>query len=211
MKVDRSADSGLNGFIHKFIRKSGKRTLLVLHGTGGNEDDMIPLAEEIDPNDSILSVRGKVLENGMPRYFRRFSSGVFDLEDLKFRTFELANFMQIAGRKYGFHPKSVVALGYSNGANTATSILLLKPECLEGAVLLRAMLPLVPESLPNLSEKRIFLSSGKFDLITPKLKVTELEELLLKAKAKVTTNWEDSDHSLTQEEVQKAHTWIRGL
>ena len=204
-------DSEVNGFIHKFIRKSGKWTILVLHGTGGNEHDLIPLAEEIDSDDSILSVRGKVLENGMPRYFRRLSSGIFDLEDLRNRTFELANFIELAGKKYEFEPKSVIALGYSNGANIAASILFLKPETLKGAVLLRAMVPFTPEALPNLSQKRIFLSSGKFDPIIPRLKVMELAELLQRAHAQITMNWEESDHSLTQEEIQRVRNWVRSL
>ena len=197
------------GFIHRFISKSGPRTLLLLHGTGGNENDLLPLADSLDRTSSVLSIRGKVLENGMPRYFRRLAPGVFDIEDLKFRTGELADFVLFAAKEYSFDPASVVAVGYSNGANIAASILLLRPEIIESAILFRAMLPLVPESLPDLAGKRVFISAGKFDSIIPKSTVIELGELLQKANAEVTLSWEESDHTLTENEVMKAHDWLK--
>src|SRR6266849_4527556 len=150
------------GFTHRFIpsNKSEARTttLLLLNGTGGTEEDLIPVGREIAPNAAILSPRGKVLENGMPRFFRRFAEGVFDIEDLKFRTNELADFVGRASKHYGFDPKSVIALGYSNGANIAASILLLRPEILKGGFLFRAMIPLQPEKKPDLSGKNVFIS-----------------------------------------------------
>ena len=143
-------------------------TLLLLHGTGGDENDLIPIARMIDTaGASILSPRGKVLENGMPRFFRRLSEGVFDLEDLKFRTHELADFLQNASKLYKFNPEQTMAVGYSNGANIAASMLLLRPEALAGAILFRAMVPFVPESVPNLSGKHIFMSAGLHDPIIP--------------------------------------------
>src|SRR5260370_9381805 len=117
-------------FIHDFVPGSSSRTLLLLHGTGGNERDLIPLGRELDPNAALLSPRGKVLENGMPRFFRRLSEGVFDLEYLKYRTNELADFVTAAGEHYRFTSDNVVAVGYSNGANIAASMLLLLPELL---------------------------------------------------------------------------------
>jgi phospholipase/carboxylesterase len=138
-------------FIHEFVPDSGSRTLLLLHGTGGNERDLIPLGRELDPNASLLSPRGKVLENGMPRFFRRLAEGVFDLEDLKKRTHELADFVVAAAQLYEFDLKKIVAVGYSNGANIAASILLLRPETFAAAILFRAMVPFVPDIQPDLS------------------------------------------------------------
>src|SRR2546430_3188048 len=124
-------------FIHEFVLGSSSRTLLLLHGTGGNERDLIPLGRELDPNAALVSPRGKVLENGMPRFFRRLAEGVFDLEDLKYRTHELADFLAAASKVYGFDLQCVVALGYSNGANIAASELFLRPSLLSSAILFR--------------------------------------------------------------------------
>lgn len=202
------AESDLR-FIHKFIpsKKGGAPLLLLLHGTGGNEDDLLPLAKMIDGNAAVLSARGKVLENGNPRFFRRLAEGVFDVQDLKFRTNELASFVQAASKKYGFDPRSVVALGYSNGANIAASMLLLRPESLKGAILFRPMVPLEPEKRPDLSKKKIFISAGKFDSIIPRSQTEKLREMLEHAGAEVGINWEDSDHSLAANEVEKARLW----
>ena len=131
-------------FIHKWVpatRPNNNITLLLLHGTGGNEDDLIPLGSELSPGSSMLSPRGKVLENGMPRFFRRFAEGVFDVEDLKYRTNELAGFIEAASSRYGFDQNSIVGVGYSNGANIGASLLLLHPGVLRGAVLFRPMVP----------------------------------------------------------------------
>src|ERR687883_291241 len=136
-------------------------TFLLLHGTGGKEQDLIPLAYELDKRAAILSPRGKVLENGIaPRFFRRLAEGVFDLEDLKFRTNELADFVIDASKTYNFDLQRVIAVGYSNGANIAVSMLLLRPEVLSSAILFRAMVPLVPQTLPDLTNKHILMSSG---------------------------------------------------
>src|SRR5947207_11707636 len=137
-------------FIHDFVPGSSSRTLLLLHGTGGNERDLIPLGRELDPNAALLSPRGKVLENGMPRFFRRLAEGVFDLEDLKYRTNELSDFVTAAGKHYGFATDQLVAVGYSNGANIAASMLLLRPQLLPSAILFRAMVPLHPQKDPDL-------------------------------------------------------------
>src|SRR3954462_7055647 len=123
-------------FIHEFVSGSSNRTLLLLHGTGGNERDLIALGRELDPNAALLSPRGKVLENGMPRFFRRLAEGVFDLEDLKLRAHELADFVLAAAAHYGFDPARVAALGFSNGANIASAVMLLRPGVLRGGVLL---------------------------------------------------------------------------
>jgi predicted esterase len=141
-------------------------TFLLLHGTGGNEQELILLAYELDKSTVILSPRGKVLANGITsRFFRRLAEGVFDLEDLKFRTNELADFVIDASKTYNFDLQHIIAVGYSNGANIAASMLLLRPEILSSTVLFRAMIPLVPQTLPNLSGKHIFMSSGLNDPI----------------------------------------------
>lgn len=202
------------GFIHRFIppnKVSGSRaraTLLLLHGTGGSEEDMLSLGQQIAPEAAILSPRGKVLENGMPRFFRRLSEGVFDLEDLKFRTYELADFVEQASRIYRFNLQHVIAVGYSNGANIAASELLLRPELISAAILFRAMVPLVPETLPDLTNKYIFMSSGLYDPIVPKQEAERLFGLFKKAGAKVSLNWQDSSHELTMKEVQNAEEWL---
>src|SRR3982074_2715621 len=154
-------------FIHEFVPGSSKRTLLLLHGTGGNERDLIALGRELDPNASLLSPRGKVLENGMPRFFRRLAEGVFDWEDLKKRTHELADFSIAAATHYKIDIKHMIAVGYSNGANIAASILLLRPETLGAAILFRAMVPLIPESQPDLSTVRMWIGAGSMDPIVP--------------------------------------------
>src|SRR5438128_11265703 len=137
-------------FIHEFVPGSSERTLLLLHGTGANERDLIPLGRELAPEASLLSPRGKVIENGMPRFFRRLAEGVFDIEDLKFRSKELADFVKAASFRYGFESKPVVLVGYSNGANIAAGMLLAGSLLPAGALLFRPMVPLTPEGLPNL-------------------------------------------------------------
>src|SRR5947199_7332187 len=164
-------------FIHEFVPGSSSRTLLLLHGTGGNERDLIPLGRELDPGAALLSPRGKVLENGMPRFFRRLAEGVFDLEDLKIRTTELADFVAAAAQHYGFAADNVVAAGYSNGANIAASLLLLRPEILSAAILFRAMVPLAPDTLPNLSSMRVWIGAGTDDPIIPTSESKRLAEL----------------------------------
>src|SRR5881398_8668 len=150
-------------FIHEFISGGSSRTLLLLHGTGGNERDLIPLGRALDPNASLLGPRGKVLENGMPRFFRRLAEGVFDLQDLKYRTNELADFVTAAAQHYGFATDQLVAVGYSNGANIAASMVLLRPEALPSAILFRAMVPLYPQTQPNLSSVRVWIGAGTND------------------------------------------------
>jgi phospholipase/carboxylesterase len=195
-------------FIHEFVPGNSARTLLLLHGTGGNERDLIPLGRELDPNASLLSPRGKVLENGMPRFFRRLAEGVFDLEDLKKRTHELADFVVASAQHYEFDLKKVVAVGYSNGANIAASILVLRPELLSAAILFRAMVPLVPETRPNLNSKRIWIGGGALDPIIPASNTKELVEMLRSSGADVTIRFFQSGHQLTSDDVDLAREWL---
>ena len=165
-------------FIHEFVPGRSERTLLLLHGTGANERDLLSLGRELDQNASLLSPRGQVLENGMPRFFRRLAEGVFDLEDLKRRTHELADFVAAAAEHYQFSAEQVIAVGYSNGANIAASILLLRPQTLHGAILFRAMVPLMPPAQPELSSVRVWIGAGDQDPIIPTSESQRLAELL---------------------------------
>ena len=198
-------------FIHEFVPGISNRTLLLLHGTGGNELDLIPLGRELDPNASLLSPRGKVLENGMPRFFRRLAEGVFDVEDLKQRTNELADFVGQATQHYKLAADQVVAVGYSNGANIAASMLLLRPEILHAAILFRAMVPLVPEKLSNLSSVRVWIGAGDQDPIIPESEAQRLAELLRRAGADVTIRFLEGGHEFTRDDVDAAREWLTTL
>lgn len=198
-------------FIHEFISGSSNRTLLLLHGTGGNERDLIPLGRELDPDASLLSPRGKVLENGMPRFFRRLAEGIFDLDDLKKRTNELADFVAAAAQRYGFASDNIVAVGYSNGANIAASMLLLRPEVLSAAILFRAMVPLVPDKQPKLSSMRVWIGAGTNDPIIPTSETQRLVELLRSAGADVTIRFFNAGHGLTNSELETAGRWLKDL
>lgn len=200
-------------FIHRFVPAPGgdvaaAPTILLLHGTGGNEDDLLDLGRAIAPQANLLSPRGKISENGMPRFFRRLAEGVFDEADLIHRTHELSDFIAAAARHYGFSPDSITALGYSNGANIAASTLLLRPGVLSGAILLRAMVPLTPESLPQLGGTRVFLSSGLGDPILPISNARTLARMLQDAGAELTFRELPTGHQLTSTDVDGARTWF---
>ncbi|MGH8100920.1 MAG: alpha/beta hydrolase [Chthoniobacterales bacterium] len=199
----------LPDFIHEFVPGNSGRTLLLLHGTGGSERDLIPLGQELDSNASLLSPRGKVLENGMPRFFRRLAEGVFDLEDLRKRTQELADFVVSAAERYKVDLKKVVAVGYSNGANIAASVLLLRPEVLSAAILFRAMVPLIPDTQPDLSSVGVWIGAGSSDPIVPVSETKKLAELLREAAADVTIRFFQSGHELTPDDVDAAREWLK--
>ncbi|MEH7745056.1 alpha/beta hydrolase [Neobacillus drentensis] len=190
---------------------SSKPTLLLLHGTGGNELDLLPLAGRIDNEASVLSVRGNILENGMPRFFRRLAEGVFDEEDLIFRTKELNEFLDEASQKYDFDRNNIIAIGYSNGANIAASLLFHYQDALKGAILHHPMVPRKGMDLPDLSGKSVFIAAGTNDPICSPLESAELQSLLEHANAKVELHWENKGHQLTVEEVEAAAQWYRKL
>jgi predicted esterase len=183
-------------------------TLLLLHGTGGNEHDLLPLGELIAPQAGVLSPRGKVLEGTMPRFFRRLSEGVFDLDDLRLRTRELAAFVKDASAHYGFDPARVVAVGLSNGANIAASLLLLEPGTLSRAILFRAMVPIVPDPLPDLSGVRILMSNGRLDSLVAASQAEQLKDMFEDCGADVTFAWQPGGHRLTNEDITVAREWI---
>jgi phospholipase/carboxylesterase len=199
-------------FIHQFIPVPNGRTrrvLLLLHGTGGNESDMIPIGRDLDPTAALLSLRGNVLENGMPRFFRRLAEGVFDEADVIRRANELADFLPRAAEQYGFDLKQLTAVGYSNGANIAAAVLLLRPGALTSAILLRAMVPLTPESPPDLNGTRVLICSGKRDSIIPVENAERLAAMLRDAGSDVTHRLEDSGHQLVFDEIAAAKNWLR--
>ncbi len=201
------------GFVHRFdpAKEPGAPTLILLHGTGGDENDLLPLGRMLDERAALLSPRGKVLENGMPRFFRRLSMGVFDEEDLVNRTHELASFVEEAASEYGLDPKRLFAVGFSNGANIAASLLLLHPELLAGAVLLRAMTPFELETLPDLSGTPVYLAAGRSDQMIPPESTEHLAELLRGAGAEVTLDWQPGGHGIGRAEVEAARAWLAGV
>lgn len=204
-------EAGPLGFVHRWEPREGAtRTLLLLHGTGGDEDDLIPLGDLLDPAANLLSPRGPVLEHGMPRFFRRLAEGVFDLDDLRARTHQLADFVGDAAAHHGFDPAGVTAVGFSNGANIAASMLLLRPEVLRSAVLLRAMVPLEPEAPPALTGTRVFLAAGQHDPIIPGANTERLAGMLRGYGADVTLVWFPVGHQLTRADVDAAKGWLRG-
>jgi phospholipase/carboxylesterase len=200
------------GFIHRFVaaeKSPPERVLLLLHGTGGNENDMIPLGRDLDPSAALLSLRGNVLENGMQRFFRRLAEGVFDEEDVILRANELADFIPEAAAKYEFDPAILTAVGYSNGANIAAAVLLLCPGVIKSAVLLRAMVPLKPAAAPDLSGTRVLICSGKRDPIIPVENAERLAGMLRRAGADVTHRFEEAGHQLVFDEIAAAKNWLR--
>lgn len=201
----------MTDFIHEFVPGSSNRTLLLLHGTGGNERDLIPLGRELDPTAALLSPRGKVLENGMPRFFRRLAEGVFDLEDLQKRTHELADFVARAADRYDIDNRNIIAVGYSNGANIAASILLLRPETFAGAILFRAMVPLERDNLPKLANIHVWIGAGNHDPIIPTSETQRLVNLLRTAGADVTVRSLNAGHVLTPADISLARDWLHKL
>ncbi len=184
-------------------------TLLLLHGTGGNENDLLPVGHAIAPDAALLSPRGRVLENGMPRFFRRLAEGVFDHEDLVARTHELADFVADSAKRYGFDARRVVAVGFSNGANIAGAMLLLRPETLAGAILLRPMVPFEPKSPPDLRGRRVLVAAGKADPIVKPEMSEQLAELLRVAGADVTLHWSPGGHTLDRADLTAAAAWMQ--
>ena len=199
------------GYEHRYLPARNGRaapTLLLLHGTGGDENDLLELGGILMPGAALLSPRGTVLERGMPRFFRRLAEGVFDVEDLVRRTRELAEFIAAAGAKYRFDVDRVIAAGFSNGANIAASLLLLHPGVLRGALLFHPMVPLEPDPLPDLDGAPVFIGAGRLDTMVPREHTERLAMLLRAAGAEVTIFWHSGGHALTTDEVRAARSWL---
>ncbi|UTI44241.1 alpha/beta hydrolase [Niallia sp. RD1] len=192
-------------------KDSKKPTLLLLHGTGGTELDLLPLAGMIDDDAAVLSVRGNILENGMPRFFKRLAEDVFDEEDLIFRTQELNEFLDEAAKEYEFDRNNVIAIGYSNGANIAASLLFHYQDALKAAILHHPMVPRRGIILPDLTGKAVFIAAGTNDPICSPEESNELQSMLAKANANVEMHWENRGHQLTAEEVEAAGKWYSAI
>ena len=198
------------GFIHRFLpaESAAGETLIVLHGTGGDENDLIGIGQAVAPGAAILSPRGNVLENGAPRFFKRLAEGVFDPEEVRLRAEELARFIRGAISSYGLDAGRMYALGYSNGANIASSVMFIEPGLLQGAVLFRPMLVFEPDRQEDLSGASVFVSAGRMDPIVPVDSVERLVELFEAAHAEVTLKWQLAGHSLAPSEVREAAEWL---
>lgn len=199
------------GFVHRFVPGDPQKTVLVLHGTGGNETDLLGLAQQVAPQASLLSPRGKILENGAPRFFKRLAMNVFDEEDLRFRAAELSSFVNQAALRYGFDPLGVYALGYSNGANIAAAVLLLHPQTLAGAALWRPIMPLPVEPLPNLAAKPVLIAAGLNDPYSPLPRVQALHQALQQAGATVQLFQAAPGHGLAQADLEATARWFKEL
>jgi predicted esterase len=202
--------SALETYVHRYLPPQGddRRTLLLLHGTGGNENDLIQLGQMIAPDAGLLSPRGTVLENGNARFFKRHAEGVFDQEDLRARTKDLIAFVDAAAQEYGFDADQVTAVGFSNGANIAGSVLLTEPDTFAAAVLFRPMVPFVPEQPLSLSDKAVFIGAGTNDPIVPPDQPERLADLLRVFGAEVTLSWQPGAHALTRGDVSAAFDWL---
>jgi phospholipase/carboxylesterase len=200
------------GFVHVFkpAQNPGATTLLLLHGTGGDENDMLPLGN-LAPGAALLSPRGKVLENGMPRFFRRLAEGVFDVDDLKLRAGELADFVVAAAAHYRFDPSRVVAMGFSNGANIASGTMLLRPGVLKGAILFRGTVPFEPDAKAQLAGTRVLISNGEIDPMVSPDDTKRLARLLQQAGADVEVHWQPSGHQLMPADFAVAKTWLQSI
>jgi phospholipase/carboxylesterase len=203
-------------FEHVYEQGTSPITILVLHGTGGDENDLVPMAKMVAPSANVLSPRGKVLEDGAPRFFRRIAEGVFDIEDLKFRTLELADFVVAAAQKYKFDTDKVYALGFSNGANIGSSLLFLRPEILAGGAILRGMVPLdlekgELEQLPNLTGKKVFLANGTRDPMVLLENAKRLASMYKEAGATVTHELNPASHGLIQSDLQAVQRWFAAV
>jgi predicted esterase len=199
------------GFTHRLVpaeEAASGETLIVLHGTGGNENDLIGIGQAIAPGAAILSPRGNVSENGAARFFKRLAEGVFDPKEVRSRAEELARFIRAAIAKYGLDVTRVYALGYSNGANIASTVMFIEPDLLQGAILFRPMLVFEPEEKSDLSGSSVFISAGRMDPIVPVSSVERLVELFEASRAEVTLKWQPTGHSLAPSEVREAAGWL---
>jgi phospholipase/carboxylesterase len=201
------------GFEHVFERGTSGWTLLLLHGTGGDERDLVPLGRQLAPEAALLSPRGKVLENGVaPRFFRRLAVGRLDIPDLLARTDELAEFVARATEAYGLDPRRIVALGLSNGANIAVSLLVRRPGVLRGAALLRPMLPYEPGTEPDLAGTDVFVAAGGQDPFSPLEQTERLIDILRAAGARVSVHVDErAGHGLTQSDLTHTARWVAEL
>ncbi len=200
----------LDTYQHRYDPPQGESawTILLLHGTGGSENDLIQLGQVLVPGAGLLSPRGQVSEGGALRFFRRHAEGVLDQEDLAARSSEMSDWVTTAAAHYGFDPRRVIAAGFSNGANLAASMLLRGMDLPVAAVLLSPMLPFEPENHPDLSGRNVFVGAGRVDPLVPAQQVDALESVLSRSGASVEVYWMPGGHGITTDEVRAASTWL---
>lgn len=208
MTTDAQAD--LAAYVHRWI-PGDERVALLLHGTGGNEDDLLPLVGDLLPGASVLTLRGNVMEGPMPRFFRRLREGVFDQADVAFRTTQLASFVRAAATAYRFDLAKLTAIGFSNGANIAANVLLREPGVIPRAVLFRAMVPSEGAPAAGGEGTRVYIGAGRRDPIIPPENAERLAMLLRESGADVTIEWRMAGHGLTAEDVAHARSWLAGV
>ncbi|WP_199431425.1 alpha/beta hydrolase [Qaidamihabitans albus] len=182
--------------------------LLLLHGTGGGPDDLLGLGKELSPASPMLAPAGPVSEGGAARWFRRLAEGVFDVEDVVYRAGQLAEFLVEARERYDLAGRRTVAVGFSNGANIAAAVLLLRPDVLTEAALFAAMLPVPDPPVHDLSGTRVFLSNGKRDPMAPLDSTERLIALLRERSAEVSTHRHDGGHQISVDGFEAARTWL---
>jgi predicted esterase len=197
-------------FIHVYEPAPGadRRTLLLLHGVGGDERDLLALARLLQPTAGVLSPRGQVEDRGMLRFFKRMPQGVYDMEDLPRRAAQLSAFVAAAAAHYRFDAHEVMAVGFAEGANIASTMLLACPETLAGAVLFRGAVPMMPDRMPKLPGTPILVSNGRHDRVTAPEDTSQLAALLRAAGADVTVVLQQAAHQLTHADVEQARAWL---
>jgi predicted esterase len=198
----------MSAFAYRYVPGEKPETLLLLHGTGGDETDLLSIGQVVMPGANLLSPRGQVLENGMPRFFRRFAEGVFDVEDIKLRAAELGDFVREKAAEHGFDPARLMALGYSNGANIAAAMLLTGAAAFRRSVLIRTMVPLEPEKRPDLKGTEVLLAAGLYDPLANAQQTKHLHTLFESAGAAVTEHAERTGHQMTQGDIEAARRWL---
>jgi phospholipase/carboxylesterase len=198
------------GFIHKWVpAESGSPdpvTLLLLHGTGGDENELLSLGNVLWPGAALIGLRGKVLENGMPPSFRRFTEA--GVEDIKSKTEELVRFIDATSERYDFSKRRLIVVGYSNGANLAASLILFHPHYLAGAILFRAMVPLVPDLIRDFSHLSVFIGAARLDPLIPSGQPEELAALFRSGGADVTISWHQGGRELGEDDIHAAKRWL---
>jgi len=198
---------------HRYLFEPGSDPasppLLLLHGTGGDEHDLVPLARQLSPGSALLSPRGNVLERGAPRFFARLAEGVFDAAEITRRTHELADFIAAATKHHSIDQARLTALGFSNGANIAASLLLLRPVSLHGAALLRPMVVLEPSTMPRLDGKRVLIASGSLDPIVPPDHPPRLADTFRTAGATVDLQVQPASHQLVPADLAAVTRWLQ--
>ena len=207
MTASGTESSALAAYVHRWV-PGDERVALLLHGTGGNEDDLVPLAGQLLPGAGVLALRGNVLEGPMPRFFRRLAEGVFDHADVAFRTTQLAAFVRAAASAYAFDLAKLTAIGFSNGANIAANVLLREPGVIRQAVLFRAMVPSEGQPATGGTGTRVYIGAGQRDPIVPVQNAERLAILLRETGADVTIEWRMAGHGLTREDLVNASAWL---